>query len=111
MKNLFKSWHRWLPIALSLVAIIISYMSYTVSRKTFEYEKVEFEMPDSMQRKTICKETGKLASGDSCTKVTEYFVEGTAPKQSCPGHEEETPAETPTENADNTTGDTTTPNN
>ena len=39
MKNLFKSWHRWFPIALSLVAIIISYMSYTVSRKTFEYEK------------------------------------------------------------------------
>ena len=53
---------------------------------TYDYKSVNFAMPDSITRKTICKETGLLASSDACTKYTEYFASGTAPKKSCPGH-------------------------
>lgn len=51
-----------------------------------DYEEVSFEMPESIEVKTICTATGKLASTDFCSKKTEYFAEGTAPEQSCPGH-------------------------
>lgn len=51
-----------------------------------KYEVKDFEMPKDMQRRTICKDTGLLASGEFCTKYTEYFAEGTAPTQGCPGH-------------------------
>lgn len=50
------------------------------------YESKTFEMPESIEKKTICAKTGKLASGSSCSRYTEYFAPGTAPKQSCPGH-------------------------
>ncbi|MBQ8802282.1 MAG: PBP1A family penicillin-binding protein [Tyzzerella sp.] len=50
------------------------------------YEEKSFEMPETVQRKTICTATGKLASTDFCSKKTEYFAEGTIPEQSCPGH-------------------------
>lgn len=39
MRKMFKSWQTWLPIVLSAVAILISYMSYIISQKAFEYEK------------------------------------------------------------------------
>ena len=69
-----------------------------------DYEKANFEMPSTVQRRTICTSTGKLASGDTCNKRTEYFAEGTAPKQTCPGHVVETPAEDATESTtENTT--------
>lgn len=61
----------------------------------FEYKSKQFDMPKGVQRKTICTKTGLLASGDSCSKRTEYFTDGKAPTQACPGHETETPAETP----------------
>ena len=50
------------------------------------YEKKDFEMPNSIEKKWICKATGKLSSGKSCYSYSEYFAPGTAPKQSCPGH-------------------------
>lgn len=51
-----------------------------------KYEKKDFEMPNSIEKKWICKATGKLSSGKSCYSYSEYFAPGTAPKQSCPGH-------------------------
>lgn len=53
------------------------------------YEAKSFEMPKSIEKKTICTQTGKLANTDFCTKKTEYFAAGTAPKQGCNGHTEE----------------------
>lgn len=51
------------------------------------YERKNFTMPkEGIVKKTICASTGLLASSDACTKYTEYFADGTAPKQSCPGH-------------------------
>ena len=51
-----------------------------------KYESVKFEVPESVKRKEICKETGLLASSDACTKFSEYFAEGTGPSKTCPGH-------------------------
>ena len=59
-----------------------------------DYKETKFEMPETVVRKTICTATGKLASSDACSKLAEYFAEGTAPTKSCPGHIEEKP-ETP----------------
>ncbi len=49
----------------------------------------DFEMPDSVEKKTICTQTGLLATS-SCTAKSEYFATGTAPSQTCPGHVTET---------------------
>lgn len=71
---------------------------------TMQYESISFEMPESVKRKTICKETGLLASSDACSTYSEYFAEGTGPSKTCPGH-----AETPTDNTEGdgtSTGDT-----
>ena len=70
---------------------------------TMKYESINFEMPESVKRKTICKETGLLASSDACTKYSEYFAEGTGPSKTCPGHAQ-APAEGSTEGS--TTGGT-----
>lgn len=64
---------------------------------TYKYKSVAFEMPETVTRKTLCKETGLIASSDACTKYTEYFAEGTAPKKQCPGGH--TPVQTPTDPA------------
>ncbi len=45
----------------------------------------DFTMPTSVEQKTICTQTGLLATS-SCPALTEYFAKGTAPTQSCPGH-------------------------
>ncbi len=50
----------------------------------------DFEIPESVQKKTICTKTGLLATS-SCSAKTEYFATGTAPSQSCPGHVTEKP--------------------
>lgn len=50
------------------------------------YEKKEFQMPKDIEKKYICRSTGKLSSGRSCSSYAEYFAPGTAPTQSCPGH-------------------------
>lgn len=58
------------------------------------YEYKNFTMPNSIQKKTICTESGNLASSEACKTLTEYFAPGTAPTQSCPGHiTEEEPEE------------------
>lgn len=67
------------------------------------YEKKDFEMPEEIVKKTICTKTGKLASSDFCSKYTEYFAEGTAPKQSCNGHVEEEEAKKAEEAANQAT--------
>lgn len=69
------------------------------------YEYKEFEIPHSIEKKTICTKTGKLASSGACSSYTEYFAPGTAPTQSCPGHveESETPPETTLEDPDGNT--------
>lgn len=64
---------------------------------TMKYESINFEMPESVTRKSLCKETGLLASSDACTTYSEYYAEGTGPSKTCPGH-----AVAP---ADGTTGD------
>ena len=48
-------------------------------------EYKDFTMPASIEQKTICTETGLLATS-SCPPMTEYFAKGTAPSQSCSGH-------------------------
>lgn len=68
---------------------------------TMDYESVQFEMPESVKRKTVCTQTGLLASSDACSKSTEYFAEGTGPSKTCPGHG--------TAPAEGTTEGTTTP--
>lgn len=69
------------------------------------YEYKEFEIPHSIEKKTICTKTGKLASSGACSSYTEYFAPGTAPTQSCPGHVEESeiPPETTLEDPDGNT--------
>ena len=51
-----------------------------------KYEVIGFEMPESVVQRTVCTQTGLLASSDACSKHTEMFAEGTVPKKSCPGH-------------------------
>lgn len=77
---------------------------------TAKYEVVAFEMPETVVQRTICTQTGLLASSDACSKRTEYFAEGTAPKKSCPGHvpAEGTPTEGTTTPGTTTDGGTTT---
>ena len=77
---------------------------------TAKYEVVAFEMPETVVQRTICTQTGLLASSDACSKRTEYFAEGTAPKKSCPGHvpAEGTPTEGTTTPGTTTEGGTTT---
>lgn len=66
------------------------------------YEYKDFEIPNSIEKKTICTKTGKLASSGACSSYTEYFAPGTAPTQSCPGHveEQEIPSEEPVGNTE-----------
>ena len=52
------------------------------------YEYKSFPMDSSISRATVCAETGKLVSTEFCEEHTEYFVSGTIPSQSCPGHPE-----------------------
>lgn len=60
---------------------------------TNKFESVAFEIPESVVKRTICTETGLLASSDACSKRTEYFAEGTLPKKSCSGHTSTTTSE------------------
>lgn len=56
----------------------------------------DFTMPTSVEQKTVCTITGLLATS-SCPPLTEYFAQGTAPTQSCPGHVVERPSEKTTD--------------
>jgi len=58
---------------------------------TYEYENVAFEMPKTIVHKTICTETGLLAT-DTCTnKRTELYDEEVIPTKHCAGHIVEPP--------------------
>ena len=48
-------------------------------------EYKDFTMPSTVEQKTICTQTGLLATA-TCPPLTEYFAKGTAPSQSCSGH-------------------------
>lgn len=50
----------------------------------------EFTMPPTVQQKTICSQTGFLATS-TCPSITEYFAEGSVPSVSCSGHYVYTP--------------------
>lgn len=63
------------------------------------YKSVKFEMPEDVVRRTLCSETGKLAT-DSCTQqYTEYYAKDSLTKGTCPGHAAAPPAEGATEGA------------
>lgn len=49
----------------------------------------EFKMPSSIEKKTICSQTGMLASTQFCSGITEYFAEGSYKAQYCTGHANE----------------------
>lgn len=51
-----------------------------------DLEYKEFEMPDSVEKKTVCKLTGMLARAGRCPSVTEYFDTDTLPDEVCTGH-------------------------
>ncbi len=49
-------------------------------------EYKDFEMPSSVEQKTVCKYTGYLAVAGKCPTITEYFAKGSVPNTACPGH-------------------------
>ncbi len=49
-------------------------------------EVKDFTIPDSVEKKTVCKYTGHLAVAGKCPTITEYFAKGSVPNTSCPGH-------------------------
>lgn len=62
----------------------------------------DFSMPSTIERKTICTETGLLAIPGECPSLTEYFAPGTAPTETCGGHYvEPEPEEEPDDTDDN----------
>lgn len=76
----------------------------------------EFKMPSSIEKKTICSQTGMLASTQFCSGITEYFAEGSYKAQYCTGHaneikeyeEEQKKKEEESKKDDETTSDDTT---
>lgn len=80
-------------------------------------EYKDFEMPNTVERKTVCTRTGKLAA-PGCPTITEYFAKDTAPTESCPGHGSQKPSsgtnddgntDEPDDNNTNNNGGTDTP--
>ena len=79
-----------------------------------DLEYQEFEMPDSVEKKSVCKLTGMLSRAGRCPSVTEYFDTDVLPDEVCSGHgdvddgdeddedeeEEEEEGETPPEEGD-----------
>ena len=51
--------------------------------KGLEYK--DFEIPSSVEEKTVCTKTGLLATS-SCPAITEYFSKDNVPTKSCSGH-------------------------
>ena len=64
-----------------------------MSRIHQNLEPKDFKMPSSVEKKTVCSETGKLAVSGSCPAITEYFATDTAPTEVCPGHKPVEPEE------------------
>ena len=57
-----------------------------MSRVHAGLETRDFQMPASVEQKTICTITGKLARAGSCPSVTEYFATDNVATEVCPGH-------------------------
>ncbi len=57
-----------------------------MSRIHADLERKEFDTNKGLERKTVCTLTGKLAVAGKCPSASEYFAEGTAPTEVCPGH-------------------------
>lgn len=57
-----------------------------MSRIHANLEPKDFTIPTSVEKKTICTITGKLAVAGSCPSITEYFAPDTVPSEVCPGH-------------------------
>lgn len=74
MDRLSQNWHQklWRNI-----------MERIQDTKGLEYK--DFEIPSSVEEKTVCTETGLLAAS-SCPAITEYFSKDNAPTKSCSGH-------------------------
>lgn len=79
-----------------------------MSRVHENLEPKEFAMPSSVEQKTVCSITGKLAVAGNCPAITEYFATDTAPTESCPGHGS-TGGNTDDEKTDDPDSGTTTP--
>ena len=56
-----------------------------MSRIHENLEEKDFKIPSSVERKSICTITGKLA-GSGCPSITEYFAKDTLPAETCSGH-------------------------
>lgn len=54
-----------------------------------DYAYKSFSMPSSISTTELCKESGLLVSSEECETYKEYFSPGTAPTDTCPGHEDE----------------------
>ncbi|MGC4019176.1 MAG: PBP1A family penicillin-binding protein [Muricomes sp.] len=91
MANMNQSWHEVL-------------WKHIMDRVHADLPYKEFSMPPSVEQKTICTQTGLLATS-SCPTLTEYFAKGTAPTQSCPGHYVEKVEPPKDENKDKKTED------
>ena len=57
-----------------------------MSRIHKDLDHKDFEMPNSIEKKTVCKLTGKLAVAGQCPSITEYFAKGYCPTERCSGH-------------------------
>ena len=57
-----------------------------MSRIHEDLDHKDFEMPNSVEKKTVCKLTGKLAVAGQCPSITEYFAKDTVPTERCSGH-------------------------
>ncbi len=56
-----------------------------MSRIHENLETKEFKVPSSVEKKSICTITGKIA-GSNCPSITEYFAKDTLPSETCSGH-------------------------
>lgn len=75
-------------------------------------ETKDFSMPSSVEEKTICTQTGKLARS-GCPSMTEYFATDNAPTEVCSGHSYSVPSTGGTDNSgtDSNTSDDNSQNN
>ena len=56
-----------------------------MSRIHENLESKDFKVPTSVEKKSICTITGKLAT-NGCPSITEYFAKDTLPSETCSGH-------------------------
>ena len=56
-----------------------------MSRIHANLETKDFKVPSSVEKKTVCTITGKIAAS-GCPSITEYFSKDTAPTETCSGH-------------------------